>query len=157
MNTTDAAKAIRKSLKSELGATARQVSVRCDQYSMGSTIHIEVKDPCINLAEVKRIAEPFAEVRYCEITHEILSGGNMFIRCDYSHDALAETVAMVTTALSGLDRGEIVRFGEMAVWACTHEDNTWRADTDDTVGRSFYSIECAARCVAIDMLTGVAG
>ena len=154
MNTTDAAKAIRKSLRTELNATSRQVSVRCDQYSMGSSIDVAVKDPSVNLADVKRIAMAYQHVDRCEITGEILNGGNMYVHCDYTADALAETVKMIIAALAGLARGEIVRFGEMAVWACTSEENTWRADTEETVGRSFYSIECTARCVATAMLTG---
>ena len=78
---TEAAASVRAALKAK-GWNARAVSVRADPYSMGSSLHVTVKDPAIPLAVVRAIAMSAERVRYCEVTHEILSGGNRFVAFD---------------------------------------------------------------------------
>lgn len=87
MTTTERAAEIRKALKAQYGWTSRQVSVVADLYSMGSSIRIRIKDPSVHLATVKAVATPHESVRYCEVSGEILSGGNRFVDVSYSHEA----------------------------------------------------------------------
>jgi hypothetical protein len=87
-STTEHAAEIRATLKREHGWTARQVSVKSDHFAMGSSIDVIVKDPSISLPIVKAIAEPAESVRRCEITGEILSGGNRYLHVRYSHEVM---------------------------------------------------------------------
>lgn len=83
MTTTEAAAQIRKTLKAH-GWTSRDVSVRSDLYSMGSTIRVLVKSPAVDMATVRDIAEKFSRVSRCEATGEILNGGNRFVEIDWA-------------------------------------------------------------------------
>lgn len=73
----DAAK-IRAALKAR-GITSRQVSVKSSSFSMGSAIDVTIKAPGISVKMVREIAETFERVSRCEITGEILSGGNRYV------------------------------------------------------------------------------
>lgn len=75
----EAAAEIRSTLKSRHGWTSRQVSVRASSFSMGSAIDIKIKAPGVSLAAVKAIAEGQESIRRCEITGDILSGGNRYV------------------------------------------------------------------------------
>ena len=87
MSATDS-KTIRKNLKAK-GITSRQVSVRNSSYSMGSSVYVTIKDPTVPFDLVEEIAMAEQRVRRCEITHDILSGGNMFVQVSYSREAEA--------------------------------------------------------------------
>lgn len=97
---TEDAATIRARLKAEHGWTSRQVSVRADQYSGGSSLDVRIKDPTVPLPVVKAIAEERESIRRCEITHEILSGGNRFVHVRYSPEALAVLGARWLPAVS---------------------------------------------------------
>lgn len=73
---TEIAKAIRKELKEKLGYTSRQVSVRC---SNGNAIRVEIKDKTIERKAIEDIAYPYEAVDRCEVTGEILAGGNTYV------------------------------------------------------------------------------
>lgn len=109
MTTTEHAAAIRKELKARHGWTSRQVSVRAEHYSMGSSLHVVVKDPSIPLRAVKAIAGQAESIRRCEVTGEILSGGNRYVHVRYSSDAQEAHAARffepVSQALEGLEAG----------------------------------------------------
>lgn len=77
---------IRQTLKRQHGWTSRQVSVRAETYSMGSSIHVEIKDVAIPLPVVTEIAELAESIRR-DGWGEILSGGNRFVHVRYSRDA----------------------------------------------------------------------
>jgi hypothetical protein len=87
MTTTEAAAEIRAQLKRK-GWTSRQVSVRAEQFSMGSAINVLVKDPAVPLQPVRDAAEPHEHIRRCEVTGEILGGGNRYLSVRYSSEAL---------------------------------------------------------------------
>jgi hypothetical protein len=87
MNATEYAAQIRSTLKVKHGWTSRQVSVRAEYFSMGSSIEVTVKDPAIPLPVVKAIAEGAESIRRCEVSGEILSGGNRYVSVRYSHEA----------------------------------------------------------------------
>lgn len=88
MTTTEHAAAIRAALKRKHGWTSRQVSVKSAYFSMGSSIDVVVKDPAIPLAAVHAIADPAEDVRRCEITGDILGGGNRYLHVRYSTEAM---------------------------------------------------------------------
>ena len=90
-STRDHAQEIRDELKIK-GWNSRKVSVRVHSYSGGSSIYVTVRDPAVPFAEVKEIAERCQVIRRCEVTGEILSGGNRFVfteMTDKVRDALA--------------------------------------------------------------------
>ena len=79
------AQRIRKALKAELGTNNRQVSVRADG-GLGATVTI--KDLSLDWAKVHEIAHSFERIRRCEITGDILGGGNTFISVSYDWQIL---------------------------------------------------------------------
>ena len=86
-NTTDRAAQIRQALKTRHGWTSRDVSVRADYYSMGSSIHVTIKNADVTLAAVKAVAEAHESISRCELTGEILSGGNRYVHVSYARAA----------------------------------------------------------------------
>jgi hypothetical protein len=99
MNATEHAAQIRATLKREHGWSSRQVSIRAEYFSMGSSIDVTVKDPTIPLPTVKRVAEGAESIRRCEVSGEILSGGNRYVSVRYSHEAQAEIGARYVAAV----------------------------------------------------------
>lgn len=86
MTTKEHAAAIRATFKRH-GWTARDISVRIDSYSLGSSIDVRVKNPDVPFDVVERIAKGAESVRRCEYSGEILSGGNRYVSVSYSHEA----------------------------------------------------------------------
>lgn len=86
------AKRIRAAFKA-LGWNNRMVSVRARNFSMGSAIDVVVKSAKVNFAEAKMIAEDAESIRRCEVTGEILSGGNRYVHVRLSDEAKAELAA----------------------------------------------------------------
>ena len=87
-STTDRAKEIRDTLKRKYGWTSRQVSVRREYFSMGSSIDVVIKDPTIPIKPVEEIANAHEDISRDEYTGEILSGGNRYVHVAYDSDAL---------------------------------------------------------------------
>lgn len=75
----ESARLIRSELKTRYGWTSRQVSVKSESYSMGSSIDIKIKVPGISIAAVEEIASQQENIHRCEMTGEILGGGNRFV------------------------------------------------------------------------------
>lgn len=76
---------IRKAYKAR-GWNSRDVSVRAEQFSMGSSINVTIKDPRVDWREAERIAEGKERIARCEITGEILSGGNRYVHVRHSEE-----------------------------------------------------------------------
>ena len=87
LSTTDRSAAIRQALKN-LGISSRQVSVKTDYYSMGSSIRIKIKDASVSSALVEKIANEHESIDRDQ-SGEILSGGNRFVFVDYTPEAEA--------------------------------------------------------------------
>lgn len=79
----DAAARIRAAYKAK-GWNQRKIGVRSESFSMGSSVTVEIRSPEVDEAEAKRIAESAERISRCEITGEILSGGNRFVHVGYS-------------------------------------------------------------------------
>lgn len=87
MTTKEHAATIRAALKKQ-GISSQQVSVVSDCYSLGSAIRVTIKDPHINIVNVRQLAEPHELVHRCEVTGEILCGGNRYVTVEYTRDAI---------------------------------------------------------------------
>lgn len=83
----ETARQIRAALKQK-GWTSRDISVRSDTYSMGSSVDVVIKNPGIPQEAVEKIARGGERIRRDEATGEILGGGNTYIHVSYSHEAL---------------------------------------------------------------------
>lgn len=86
-STTDRAAQIRAALKAK-GWTSRDVSVRAEYYSMGSSIHVVIKNPDVPLAPVEAEANAHEKIDRDQ-WGDILSGGNRYVHVNYSSEANA--------------------------------------------------------------------
>lgn len=106
--TTEEAAAIRQELKKR-GWSARQVSVRSEYFSMGSSITVTVKDPTVPIDVVEEVAKCAERIDRCQITGEILSGGNRYVHVSYSREAeravMAPWLALVQAAVDAVEPG----------------------------------------------------
>jgi len=122
----EAAARIRTELKRAHGWTSRQVSVRAENFSLGSAVNVVIKDAAIPLPIVKRIAERAEDIRR-DHTGEILSGGNRYVSVHYSDEAMRifarRYVDAVQRAVTDLGEGDTSRLVPVA-------------GTDFLVGRS---------------------
>lgn len=91
------AKKIREELK-KIGITSKQVSVTSDY----SSVDCKIKDFTIDPELVSNIAKKYERIRYCEFSHEILSGGNSFVFVSY--DWQAESALMKSEKAISLQR-----------------------------------------------------
>jgi hypothetical protein len=105
LSTTDRAAIIRKALKAK-GWNSRDVSVRADYYSMGSSLRIVIKNADVPLSVVEAIANEHESIDRDQFG-EILSGGNRFVDVGYSSAANAVLTArclpIVASAAAALD------------------------------------------------------
>lgn len=85
MNRVNPAQEVRKALK-ERGINSRQVSVRSD----GNSLSIRIKDLAVCAEMVSDIAKQFERIDYCQITQEILCGGNYFVSVSYDWQTESE-------------------------------------------------------------------
>lgn len=96
--TKEHAAEIRKAFKAK-GWNAKMVSVRMHQYSMGSSIYVSIKHPSIPPEVARKIAEAHQRVDRCEMTGEILSGGNMFVFVETTDEVQAQLAAPYVDAI----------------------------------------------------------
>lgn len=105
VSTAEHAKQIRTQLKTKLGLTQKDVSVRAHSYSMGASIYVKVKSARAKMADVRKIAMAHEQVRRCDRTGETLSGGNTYIHVDFDHAFIeaeaAKYVAMMADMVVG--------------------------------------------------------
>ncbi len=135
----DQTKLIRKAYKAR-GWNRNAIAVKNHSYSMGSSMRVTIKQPAVasDYAEILRLANAGEKISYCEITNEILSGGNRFVTVDFSDEAktylAAPIMGDVTRACvkanedkngSSIYRIEGTRYG---VKVETHEVQIWTLD-----------------------------
>lgn len=90
------AKTIRDELKTKLGLTSRQVSVRSTNYGQ---VFVDVKTGAVNLDAVKAIAHQHINIPRDYATGEILIGGTS-VRVQYTDEALAPVADLVVAAMA---------------------------------------------------------
>jgi len=81
----ESAATIRAAFKAK-GWGQKHVSVRCENYAGGSSVHVEIKSPEVDEFEAEEIARGEESISRCEITGEILSGGNRFVDVKHSSE-----------------------------------------------------------------------
>jgi len=150
-NTAQAAAEIRTTLKREHGWSSRQVSVKSDLYANGSSIRIVIKDAAVPSTTVERVAKAHEHVRYCEMSGEILSGGNLFVDVSYAASALAPLVEPLGVLLATVE-ADPGRFVELpGGWEAQKDPGAgdywraWRGETPDLHcwGRDFLAKQIA--------------
>lgn len=99
IGTTERAAIIRKALKETHKWSSKDVSVRANHYSMGSSIEISIKNPDVKIDAVKAIASEHERIDRDEMTGEILSGGNRFVNVGYSQEARQALTARMLPAV----------------------------------------------------------
>jgi hypothetical protein len=114
ISVTEAAATIRAQLKAR-GWNNKQVSVRSQSYSGGSSLHVSVKDPRVPLAVVKEIAESFEDIDRDHFTGEILAGGNRYVHVEFDSDATEWLVDGVAAMLPD-DTASLVSVGPFQVY-----------------------------------------
>ena len=82
-------KKIRQELKSTLGYNARQVSVSVKDYN---SIYFTVRTKEVDFNSVLEFAHKYEAVNRCPITHDILSGGNVYVNVSYSEALEVELI-----------------------------------------------------------------
>lgn len=125
LSCVESAAAIRRELKTRYGWTSRDVSVKSDVYSMGSSLRVLIKNPAVSVSKVREVANEYERVRYDEASGEILSGGNRFLDVDYARDVV-NAISVPMAAKFKMD-GAAVRVGPYRVYR----------DMDQTHGEYF--------------------
>ena len=92
---------IRTNLKKLYGITSRQVSVT----SRNGSIEVRIHDHKVDVREVRNLADKHESVRYCEVSGEILSGGNTFLNVAYSEKACTAYAAAHAEELAAVIAG----------------------------------------------------
>jgi len=89
---------IRAKLKQK-GWSARDVSVRTENFAGGSAIEITIKSPQVKIDVVKKIASEKESISRCEITGDILAGSNRYVNVSRSENCKAVMAAPFTEAV----------------------------------------------------------
>lgn len=87
-STKEKAARIRAEFK-RAGFSGRQISVRTDFYSMGSSINVWLKTAAASYAWVTKVANSAEKISRCKITGDILSGGNCYVHVSHESEAVA--------------------------------------------------------------------
>ena len=85
MTTTETAKQLRAEYKRE-GWNARMISVRVTHGGCDGMIRVEIKNVQVPFWKAKRMADDKDRIATCEITGEILSGGNIYVDVQESRE-----------------------------------------------------------------------
>jgi hypothetical protein len=155
LSTTEIAANLRKAYKA-LGWSSRKISVKSEYFSMGSSIDVTVKDASVDFAKVRTMAEGAEQIRRCEITHEILSGGNLYVGVALSRDVEQEIAAdhleACEAAVLELDNLGPNIHADVARTKCTiSRENAWsyRVWNDGRAGMNVNDGRVAALYVAL--------
>lgn len=110
----EASAQVRALCKAE-GWTTKDISIRCESYSMGSSINAEIKSARVYVPRLREILATVEHIDRCSVTGEILSGGNRYVHVRYSRAAEREIaapyLAAFNAALARLD--ELADAGDM--------------------------------------------
>jgi hypothetical protein len=141
VSAVEAAASIRQALKAKR-ITSRQVSVRADQYSMGSTIRVDIKDARIQKAMVEEIAKAHERVDRDSSSGEILCGGNRFVDVHYTSEAIAPIAAEVLALLQTLNEGEGVDYRGFRISVPRNAPHYARFSARHPALREYENVSC---------------
>lgn len=97
------AQALRAALKAA-GFNARRVTIRVNH----STLYVTIRDGWTSLSKVKAIADRFRVVDRCQVTGEILAGGNTFVDVRYTEELVDPVKAAILVVLDPAPLDEVV-------------------------------------------------
>lgn len=147
------------------GFTGKQVTVLQERCTYSTALRFTVRDPSVALDRAREVAETFESIRRCEVSGEILSGGNTFVHVVHSESARAALAAPLVVAVtdacarSAAEPGPTIFRVEGTAWGVGRERagqwaRLWDLDEhrrgvefpDDDHGRSFaaYFVASAA-------------
>jgi hypothetical protein len=86
MNTTTQEAADIRAQYKALGWSSRDIGVRAEYFSMGSSIYITLKSASVDPHRAKAIAEGKERISRDAYTGEILGGGNRYVHMNYSDE-----------------------------------------------------------------------
>jgi hypothetical protein len=129
--TNSKADQLRAALKTA-GYSRKQVTVKHDHYSMGSTLHVTIRDLSVSKANVTAIAESYSNVRRDQFG-EILSGGNTYLDVSYEDKALREyaiTVAVpqLVEIPDGQSRDVLIMGQSIKVAKVVNDRTSWQSE-----------------------------
>jgi len=144
------------------GYKRNQVSVRQPHHS---SVTVTIRDPRIRIRAIDKLARQHGEhYRTCEVSGEILQGGNTFVDVEYHDDAIAPLIAKILTVFASAPRGTLLPVGpHKAIVDGGRFDTEIRTLTWVYAGspRDYdrrgsqlcaHGVEHGARCLAIDLL-----
>lgn len=152
------AKTIRRAIKAELGFNARQVSVRASSFSMGSSVSITIKGPAAR-SRIEAIAKGGERIRRCEVSGEILGGGNLYIDVQYGKGVLAGIYGEYLDDLKALEKdpGKILRLpGAFEEVTVCHLDGYYHVQKGEDYPRKVWGAEMAGEVFAEMLLEDLA-
>ena len=158
MSRNEKTAAIRKQLKA-MGYNARQVSVRGSRCTYSSSIDVTIKDASVPLPAVKAVVDQYTAVRRCEVSGDILGGGNTYTSVDYAHDIVTAKAEQIEPQLSDEPGRDVVVEG---VRVTRDNDPNRPYDTSYTLAAEhadlndcerWYDKQSAARGVAIALFS----
>ena len=151
LSTKDRAARIRAELKA-MGWSSRDVSVRAETYSLGATIRVTVRNPAVPMAAVRKVAGVYQTVSYCQVTGEVLGGGNTYVEVEYARETIDSMAAPLLALLLTVadEPGRVVDLGDG--WMAARSDEPgdyWRAwSSSDERDVYCWSADFCARQVA---------
>jgi hypothetical protein len=147
--------AIRAELKKR-GWNSRQVSVRGRPCTYSSSIDVVIKDARVPLKVVEKIANSYESVRRCEVTGDILMGGNTYVSVDYDSDALKPYVEAVLAKLGDSEYLETCGYviaKEKNGNGIGGPDDWWYSRHDEHTVHRAWNKECAVQGMVRDLLS----
>lgn len=111
MTRNEKTKSIRAAYK-KLGWNNRQISVRAAGVTHSDSISVVIKDLSIGIAAVRNVAMRHEKIDRCEITGDILLGGNTYVQVSYDRCAIASRVGdldrLIEFKLRGKEQGTVI-------------------------------------------------
>lgn len=103
---TEAAARLRSLCKAE-GWNARDVTIKGEHYSMGSSITATIRSTRVRTSRLKAILDTAERISRCSVTGEILSGSNRYVHIYRTRDVEAALAApFFAGVVSALERLE---------------------------------------------------
>lgn len=88
------ANALKSELAAALAIPRTKISVTRSTYSLGSSINIRLKQFC-NLDKAQEISQKFSRVDRCQMTGEIVGGGNTYVHCEIESTVKLDEATML--------------------------------------------------------------
>jgi len=150
MSAKDKAAAIRSILKGK-GWGSKEISVRSENFSMGSAVNVTIKSPWIAKKVVEEIAEGFSRIHRDE-SGEILSGSNCYVHVNYDSTMMNAMYKPVEEKIAALSVGGylVIHGMQVARLAPNSFEITRLPVNEDDVGhgmRNEWNAACASHIV----------